>query len=116
MPGQITIGGKAEGPTGQIDIGPSTMTGSSVVGAVETLELVSGDNAVPVPKGTTAAVVVFTADYEGGEVKLRTSLNPGDAGLPLTAQGYAVLPLAAGTTSLILHSSGSTSPVGVTFI
>lgn len=116
MAGQLTLGGKAEGPTGQIDVGPTTMTGANVIGAVDSLELAAGDNTISVPTGAVAAVVVFTAIYEGPEVKLRTNLNSTDAGLPIQGQGFAVLPLVAGTTSLILHSTASTGLVGLTFI
>lgn len=115
MSGSLTIGGYAEGPTGQIDVGPVTMTGSNVIGQVDSFELALGDNTVGVPHGAVAVVVVFTAIYEGPEVKLRTNLNPLEAGLPMTGQGFAVIPLTTGTTSLILHSTATTA-VGITFI
>lgn len=116
MSGQLTIGGKAEGPTGQIDIGPVTITGSNVIGAVDSLELASGDNTISVPKGAVAVVIVFTAIYEGPEVKIRTNLNPLDGGLPVTGQGFAVFPLITGTTSIILHAASATTLVGLIFI
>lgn len=115
MSGQVTIGGKTEGLTGQVGIGPITVTGNAVIAQVSTLELKAGDTEVLVPKGAVLVVMEFAAIYEGPEVKLRTNLNLLEAGLPMTGQGFAVLPLTAATTSLVLHSAGSTT-VGVTFI
>lgn len=115
MSGQLTIGGEAEGPTGTINIGPKTITGTLPIGQVDSFELALGDNTVPVPAGAVAAVIVFTAAYNGPEVKIRTNLNPLEGGLPVTGQGFAVFPVTAATTSLILHTSAVT-PAGLTFI
>src|SRR5580704_3688221 len=114
MAGQMTLGGKSEGPAGQIGIGPMTVTGTTALSESETLELASGDNTITVPKGAVSAALFFTT-IEGPEVKLRTNLNLAEAGLPILGQRFAVIPLTCATTSLILHAA-STTTVGVTFI
>jgi len=115
MAGTLTITGLAAGlASGEKTIGPLTMVGTASVGEIRDLALTAGDNTIPVPAGA-AAVAIVPADTNTVVVKLRTNLNSTDAGLPVSTVGFLAIPLAAGTTSLILNAA-SQANVEVTFI
>jgi hypothetical protein len=117
MAGSLTIGGLAAGiPSGEKILGPITLAGSNTIGTVEDRELVTGDNTFEVPKGAAAVLVAFPFVSEAPEVKIRTNLDPLDSGLPVLGTGFAAWAIPPGVTSLILHSSGSTGLVELSFI
>lgn len=114
MAGTLTVAGLASGLlSGEKTIGPITMVGSAAIGEIRDLSLASGDNSVPVPAGATAVVIAAPAGT--GTLTLRTNLNAADGGLPFGPAGWLAMPLIAGTTSLILGASSSTS-VEISFI
>lgn len=120
MPGTLTVVGMSAGlASGAKTIGPVTMTGVATVGQVADATLAAGDNtfAVP-PAGVAVAVFVGTTS---ATVKLRTSLDAGDAGVqiaPAAAAGvpWCVIPLPSGVTSVILNASASVTGVELSFI
>jgi hypothetical protein len=106
MAGSLTIGGLMAGMlTGEKVIGPITIAGKIIVGSITDVELAAGDNTVAVPKEATAALIAFPFASSPPEVKIRTSKNAGDAGLPTAATGFFVVPLVSGTTSLIINGA-----------
>lgn len=116
MAGQLTIGGMVAGLlSGGKTIGPLTMQGNQTVGEILDVSLKAGDNAIAIPEGATAVLIACPLT-NGVQVKLRTNLNAGDAGLPLALTGYAVLAIAPGVTSLILNAASATSAFELSFI
>jgi len=125
MPGTLTIAGMSAGlASGQKTIGPVTMTGVSTVGSIVDTSLGSGDNTFSLPPAanneTISAVVIFLGSTTA-TVKVRTNLNSGDAGTqiaPSVGAGlpFAVLPLPAGVTSVILNASGIVTGVELSYI
>jgi hypothetical protein len=104
MAGTLTISGLSTGLlTGEKVIGPLTMTGAATIGEIEDISLIAGDTTIPVPTGAVAYLVGFPSSNTS-VVKLRSSLNAADAGLPLGPTGFAVLPLAPGTTSIVVNA------------
>lgn len=116
MAGTLTVGGLAAGLlTGEKVIGPITDTGAAVIGQVTDMSLASGDNTISVPVGATHVLIVLPAT-NALELKIRTNLNSGDAGMPLGPTGWVKFPLYAGTTQVIINAPGSTGPLEATFI
>lgn len=119
MSGTLTITGMSAGlPGGEIISGPVTMTGSSLVGSLQSAALAVGDNTFSVPAGAVA-VAIFPTGSTAATVKVRTNLNSGDAGLPVgpySGLGFAVFPLPTGVTSVILNASQSVATVQLFFI
>ncbi len=122
--GTLTIMGSSSGlASGQKVIGPLTITGSNSVGSIIDANLASGDNTFAVPSFPPAAqataVLICLGNAPAVTVKVRTNLNTGDGGLeiaPYSGLGFAVFPLVAGTTSLILNSSGSLAGIELSFV
>jgi hypothetical protein len=109
MAGTLTITGLATGmASGEKIIGPLTLTGSATIGTVTDLALAVGDNATPVPAAAAAVLIVLTAANTAA-VRVRTSANASDTGLPLGTSGWAVIPLPAGVTTLTLTASSAGS-------
>lgn len=119
MAGQITISGASAGePAGQRVFGPTTITGTAVIGETFDQALVSGDNTFAVPTGAVAALIIPPA-LNTTAVKLRTSLNAADAGLPIYAGNWpTVYPFpSTPPTSLIVNAAGAiTSAFTIAFI
>lgn len=118
MAGSLTISGLSAGePAGQRTFGPLTIQGSTIVG--ETLEvlLASGDNTFAIPTGSTAVLIVPPANGSA-TLKLRTSSNSGDTGLPISITFPSVYSLPSTVpTSLIVNASGSeTAALALSFI
>jgi hypothetical protein len=92
---------------GQITVGPSTVSGKAAISEVVNVELVSNtDFVVKLPPEAAQFAGVFTFTGESAvEVKLRTNLNNGDAGLPIPAQGWFSLPVYGGVTELKFKAS-----------
>lgn len=122
MSGTLTLTGMAAGlPSGEQILGPVTMTGVSIVTGLEGANLAVGDNAFPIPAGSlvTAVAIFLGTGGVAATVKLRTNLNSGDAGLPITpfsSIGFAAFPLSPGTTEVILNASAMVVSVAVAFI
>src|SRR5690242_9561426 len=113
MAGSLTISGLSAGePAGQRTIGPLTIQGAAVIG--ETLEVVlsSGDNTFAIPAGSVAALIVPPVNGTAA-LKVRTSSNNGDAGLPVSVSNPSVISFTASLpTSLIVNSgAGQTAPL-----
>lgn len=119
MSGSLTIAGMAAGlASGQKTIGPVSMIGTHTVGQITDAALIAGDNTFPVPAGAVA-VAIFPGNSPSATVTIRTNLNPGDAGLPVTPYsgvGWAAFPLAGGVTALILNASTAVNSVELSFI
>lgn len=121
MSGTLTISGMAAGlPFGEEIIGPLTITGANIIDQVDGTNLAVGDNTFAAPVGAVAVLVMLGSGGTPATVKLRTNLNSGDAGLPLSpfsGIGYAVFPLSTtGVTSVTLNASGIVQNVSLVFI
>ena len=122
--GTLTVMGSSSGlASGQKVIGPVTMTGTNTVGTIVDANLSSGDNTFAVPSfppsGQPYAVLITLGSAPNVTVKVRTNLNSGDGGLeiaPYSGLGWTVFPLPAGTTELILNSSGSLTGIDSSFV
>lgn len=106
MAGTVTISGSSSSePAGQRILGPITIQGSIVVGDTVAQSLNTGDNTIVVPVGTTA-VVIIPPPTGGVALTYRTSLNAGDAGLPLSPnQPFLHVFPATEPTSIIINAS-----------
>lgn len=110
MAGVVTITGlSASEPAGQRVLGPITIQGTIVVGDTVTESLNAGDNVIPIPSGSTG-VVIIPPSVGGATLLVRTSLNSGDSGLPLSPYNPFVytFPSPAPTT-VILNASTALS-------
>ena len=122
MPGTLTLGGGSSGlASGSNLIGPQTMTGVSTVGQRTDAQLSTGDNTFTLPTGETVSAVAIFLGTTVATVKVRTNLDSGDAGLqiaPYVGAGipFAVFPLPAGVTSVILNASTTVAGVELTYI
>ena len=118
MSGTLTIGGMAAGlPGGYKTIGPITMTGLNTIGQITDTTLASGDNTFSVPSGAFAVLIAMGTP--SATIKLRTSVDSGDAGVNVTPQsgiGFVVIPLPSAATSVILNASGTQAGVELSFI
>jgi hypothetical protein len=99
-------------PGGSRTFGPITIQGAVVIGEVLDLALASGDNTITVPTGAVA-VCIIPASGNTTVLKYRTSLNSGDAGLPIncgTSSGYFThqFPSTA-PTSIIINAAEAVS-------
>lgn len=120
MSGTLTISGMSAGlPSGQQVIGPVTDTGTNTIGQTIDATLGTGDNTFAVASGAVRVAVFIPAGGYTATLKIRTNLNSGDGGLPVgpyAGTGWMSWPLPAGTTSVILNSTGSVANVEVKFI
>lgn len=122
MSGTLTLTGMAAGlPSGEQILGPSTMTGVSVVGQLDGGNLAAGDNVFACPSGATVTAVAIFLGVGGSSavIKLRTNLNASDAGTPISPfsnEGFAAFPIAPGVTEVILNSSALVTGLAVAFI
>ena len=120
----VPVEGSAVGPSGEQVLGPITITGTATVLDTSEVTLASGDNTVNVPAGAVAVAIVLPI---GSSVALtvRTSLNSGDAGLPI-APGVALnagpvafvypFPTTAPTTVIIHAATSGAGVAELTFI
>jgi len=114
MAGTLTIAGLASGlPSGSKVVGPVTMTGTAVIGTITDAALIVGDTTITVPTGAVACLIVLATST--ATIKVRSNLNSGDSGLPIAPSGFMVVPIATGTTSLIINST-ATASLEATFI
>jgi hypothetical protein len=107
MAGTIVVSGSSNSePVGSRTFGPLSIAGSAVIGETIASALASGDNTFTVPAGAVAALIMPPVGGTAA-LKVRTSLNNTDGGLPINA---GPLPLvyafpAAAPTSLIINAS-----------
>lgn len=111
MAGRLTVTGVSTGENaGQRVFGPLTISGATVIGETIAINLASGDNTFAVPAGAVAALIVPPAN-NAVTVKVRSSLNSGDAGLPINPGAlpfvYAFPTVAP--TSLIVNAASAIS-------
>jgi hypothetical protein len=98
--GTLTASGQAAGAAGRLSMGPFSAYGTADIESEQQITLVAGvDNIVLVPSGATAAMVGLY--YGTADSTLRTNLNSGDVGLPITSVGTPA------------PSEGVTNPVGL---
>lgn len=120
MSGTLTINGMSAGlVSGEKVLGPITMTGTNQVGQITDASLGTGDNTFPVPPSGPYALAILFGQAPSVTVKLRTNLNIADVGLEITPAAntaFAVFPLPAGVTSVILNASGSLPGIELWFI
>ena len=106
MAGMITIGGiSANLVSGETRIGPITISGKTQLGERIALELKAGDNVVTVPTGAYACLIVFPQTFTEGEVKIRSSKDPSDTGLPVNTIAPVLFALPSGVTSLTINGA-----------
>ncbi len=116
MAGSLNVGGLVAGMlTGEKIITGPTDVGKAIVGTITDVELIAGDNTIAVPKEAVHVLIVFPFAASPGEVKIRTSKNSGDAGLPVAASGFVKWPIVSGTTSIIINGA-VTGTTELTFI
>jgi hypothetical protein len=99
-------------PGGSRTFGPITIQGAAVIGEVLDLALASGDNTIAVPLGAVA-VCVIPPTGNVTALKVRSSLNSGDGGLPLnagTSTGYFTWQFpATAPTTITINAAGAVS-------
>jgi hypothetical protein len=119
MAGSLTITGlSATEPAGQRTFGPLSIMGKVVIGETLEVPLSSGDNTFSVPVGAVACLLI-PPENGTAVLKLRTSLNSTDGGLPINAGAAPfVYPFpSTPPVSLIVNSSGPQSaPLTVAFV
>ncbi len=116
--GTLTIAGSsATEAAGERIFGPLTIVGKVVIGETLATPLVAGDNVFNVPAGAVACLLVPPANA-AAVLRVRTSLNGADGGLPISSANPMVYPLPApAPASLIVNSSAvQSAPLTVAFI
>lgn len=116
--GEITItGASSSEPAGERVFGPFQIQGTQVIGETLSQPLAAGDNAFAIPAAATAALII-PPENDTGTLKIRTSANNADAGLPISAVNPMVYPLPSpAPATLIITTSGAlTAPLTVAFI
>ena len=111
MAGTFTVTGMSAGELGGERVfGPITISGKTLIGSTFYNVLTSGDNTIAVPAGAVAALIIPPTGNITA-IKVRTSANSGDAGLPINEGALPfVLPFSnTAPTSLILNSASATS-------
>lgn len=108
MAGIVSIQGlSASEPAGQRVLGPLSIQGSIVVGDTFSGSLVLGDNTIPIPAGAVGAVII-PPSTGAAQLKYRTSLNSGDAGLPISpSQPFVHIFPSPIPTSIIINANAS---------
>src|SRR5438270_3889467 len=118
MAGTLTITGLSAGePAGQRTFGPLTITGTTVEGETIVQPLISGDNTFAVPAGSVACLLIPPANSIVA-VKVRTSLNSGDGGLPINPGSLPMVypfPSPIPTTLIVNAASGTTGSFTIAF-
>ncbi len=110
MAGTMTYIGMAAGLPGGVNVfGPVTTTANNTIPARFPLALLTGDNTVDIPAGSTSYCIILPQGTTQ-TVLLRTNLNASDKGVPINSTA-AQLPwtksdVVTGMTQLILNCSG----------
>lgn len=120
--GTLTVMGSSSGqPSGQDVFGPITTTGQTAglvlrIGAT----LSAGDNTFAMPSGTVYTKVLINLGLGPvSAVTVRTNLNSGDDGLPISPYpnvGWSCFDLVSGVTEIILNSAGTIANIELDFI
>ena len=109
MAGVFTLTGSTGAvPGGQGTIQPQTIVGNFAIGESLPIALASGDNTITVPSGAVG-VTVIPPFGNTTTIKYRTSLNAGDAGLPICpGAGFFTQEFpAAAPTTIILNAASA---------
>jgi hypothetical protein len=117
----ITVSGLTPNdPAGAREIGPLTISTDQNVGETWAGVLSNGDNTIAVPPQAVAAIVIPPANASPTLLKIRTSFNTSDAGLPLYGYGlpfvYAWGPNAIPNSLIINSNSPVSAETTVVFI
>lgn len=118
MAGTITVTGlSASEPAGERIFGPWSIQGTQAIGETLAVLLAEGDNTFAVPVGAVACVILGPVNGTS-LLKVRTSANSADAGLPINGAGMPfVYPFSSAPGSLTIHSSAAQStPLTILFI
>lgn len=115
MASTLTVAGMAAGLNGgQITLGPSTISNTVAVGELIFQALASGDNTFTVPTGAVACVI-WGPSNSAVVLKVRTSLNAADAGLPVNAGNVpTVLAFPATPPTSVIVNAASSTALGLT--
>lgn len=118
MAGTFTITGfSATEPAGQRTFGPISIQGTVVIGATLESPLVMGDNNFTIP-GQSVACLIIPPENGEAVLKIRTSLNSTDSGLPISSGNPTLYPLPATLPVLLIinASAALSSPLTIAFI
>lgn len=119
MPGSFTISGMSAGePAGERIFGPITMVGKAVIGETIQTNLASGSNVFTVPPEAIAVMIVPPLGNEA-TIKIKTSANPSDGGLPVCESANPTVfpfPAAIPTTITLIAGAATSQAVALTFI
>lgn len=119
MASQLTISGMSAGlNSGTVQIGPITYSPTNSMCERFVLNLASGDNTVTVPP--LASAVLIVVPNTSNTIKVRTSIDSGDAGVQV-AGGTAGFPVflpftGLSPTSVIINAGGTVNGVELTFV
>lgn len=119
MAGTLVVTGTSAGENaGQRVFGPLSIVGGVAVGETLSVALVSGDNTLTVPVGAVACLIVPPTN-NSVVLKVRTSLNSGDTGLPINTGALPTVypfPATPPTTLIVNAASSIASGFSVAFI
>jgi hypothetical protein len=103
---------------GQVTLGPWFMAGKEAISEILNITLTANtDYVVPVPNAAVAFACSFTFEGEAApEMKLGSNLNATTGGFPVKAEGFLILPLAAGTTELRFRAATAPPVFQLAFI
>lgn len=118
MATQWTVSALAMGlPGGQNIQETYTIVGTNVVGEALYVNLSSGDNTITIPPNAISVGIV-PPNTNAQALKVRTSLDSGDAGLPISSTDpfgpYCWRGLSP--TTLIINAGGTVTGVQITFL
>jgi hypothetical protein len=119
MAGSFTVTGQSSGdPAGGRTFGPAVIEGTAVIGETLDVALVSGDNTFAIPGGATACWIVPPSTGTAA-LKVRTSANPGDVGLPVSPTqpfGPYCFPSSVPASLIVNASLTQAAPLTIVFI
>lgn len=116
--GTLTITGmSASEAAGERVFGPLSIQGTQVIGETLVAPLAAGDNTFAVPANAVACLIV-PPENNTVTLKIRTSLNSSDGGLPISPVNPVVYPFPAlAPANLIITAGGvSSAPFTIAFI
>jgi hypothetical protein len=119
MAGTLTVSGLSAGePAGERILGPVTITGTAIIGETLDVPLSSGDNTFTIPPGSVACWII-PPPTGTVTLKVRTSANAADAGLPIASGmpfGPYCFPASVPTSLIVNAAAAQSSPLTIVFI
>ena len=120
MAGSFTWSGLSAGePAGERIFGPVTTVGKAVIGETIQTQLAIGANVFSVPPESAAVTIIPSLGNEAA-LKIKTSANPSDAGLPICESASPFMlpfPTSATPSTITITASAATSQaVSIIFI